>query len=370
MKRLIVNTKSKKYPIFIGQDILCKFNHFKKKYAKNSKKILVISSNRIPKKYLTNLRTNLKDSKCYNIILPDGEQIKQSVYIIKITNLLSKYNFNRNDCIVALGGGVIGDLAGFASSIFKRGINFVQVPTTLLSQVDSSVGGKTGINNKFGKNVIGSFYQPNFVLIDINTLYSLPQREMVAGFAEILKYSMILDKKFFNWLFKNGKKIIEQKNQRLISTAIYKSCKYKSFVVSKDERENDYRAILNFGHTFAHAIETITHYSKKIIHGEAVLIGMILASRLSCKLGYLKKKELEDIIKLFKKFNFNYSYKKFVNKQNANNIFKIMNNDKKSDGKKIKIVILKKIGKSLVIKTTLNKTFIPLIKEDLKNGKY
>jgi 3-dehydroquinate synthase len=369
MKTYLVNTKSKKYPIFIGKNILIKFCKLKEKYLNNTKKILIITSKNIPKKYFLKIKKNLKNTECYTIILPNGERIKQFDQIIKITDLLSKYNFNRKDCVVALGGGVIGDLSGFAASIFKRGINFVQIPTTLLSQVDSSVGGKTGINNSHGKNLIGTFYQPNFVLIDTDTLHSLPKREMVAGFAEILKYSLILDKTFFNWLYKNGKKILS-KNYNLISHAIYKSCKFKAYVVKKDEKEKNLRAILNYGHTFAHAIETINNYSKKIIHGEAVLIGMMLAARLSNHMKYLSSKDLSDIKEIYKQLKLNYNYKNFVNKKNIKKIFKIMSNDKKSNGKTINIILLKKIGSAIIKKTSLEKTFFPLINQDLKNGKY
>ena len=369
MKTYLVNTKSKKYPIFIGKNILIKFCKLKEKYLNNTKKILIITSKNIPKKYFLKIKKNLKNTECYTIILPNGERIKQFDQIIKITDLLSKYNFNRKDCVVALGGGVIGDLSGFAASIFKRGINFVQIPTTLLSQVDSSVGGKTGINNSHGKNLIGTFYQPNFVLIDTDTLHSLPKREMVAGFAEILKYSLILDKAFFNWLYKNGKKILS-KNYNLISHAIYESCKFKAYVVKKDEKEKNLRAILNYGHTFAHAIETINNYSKKIIHGEAVLIGMMLAARLSNHMKYLSSKDLSDIKEVYKQLKLNHNYKNFVNKKNIKKIFKIMSNDKKSNGKTINIILLKKIGSAIIKKTSLEKTFFPLINQDLKNGKY
>ena len=372
MKTLIVKTKTKNYPIFIGKSILKKFRNYQKKYIKNSNKLLVISTKKIPKKYFNNLIKNIKKENIYTCIFPDGEKIKQSSYLIKITNLLSKNNFSRNDCIIALGGGVVGDLSGYAASIFKRGIKFVQVPTTLLSQVDSAVGGKTAINNSYGKNIIGTFYQPNFVLIDTDTLNTLPKREIFAGFAETLKYSLILDKKFFNWLKKNGTKILQNKSnsRNIILVAIYKSCVLKSKIIKKDEFENNYRAILNFGHTFAHAIETAANYSRKIIHGEAVLIGMMLAARLSTHLGYLKNNDLKAIINIYEKLKLNFKYEKFVTLRNINNIFRIMLNDKKSFGKKTKIILLKKIGQSFIKETTLKKSFIPLIKKDIKNGNY
>ncbi len=371
MKILKVKTKSKSYPIFIGNNILKNFSKLQRKYLNNSKKILVITNGNIPSRYLVEIKKGLnKNMMLIKLSLPDGEKIKNNNYVNKITNLLSKHNFGRQDVVVALGGGVIGDLAGFSASIFKRGINFVQVPTTLLSQVDSSVGGKTGINNNYGKNLIGTFYQPNFVLIDISTLKSLPKREVTAGFAEVLKYSLILDKNFFNWLNVNGDKILALKDNSTIETAIYKSCKYKAYVVNKDEKEQNLRAILNFGHTFGHAVETANGYSKKIIHGEAVLIGMMVAAKLSCKLGYLSKIELNKIINLYQRLNLNFRYKKFVYAKNIKKITNIMSNDKKADGEKIKIILLKKIGKSIIKETTLKKTFIPLIANDMQNGIY
>ena len=370
MKTLIVKTKTKNYPIFIGNNILKQFYKYKKKYLKNSNKLLIVSTKKIPKKNFKVLIKNMKKENIYTCILPDGEKIKEISYLTKITDLLSKNNFNRNDCVVALGGGVIGDLSGYAASIYKRGIKFVQVPTTLLSQVDSAVGGKTAINNSYGKNIIGTFYQPIFVLIDTDTLNTLPKREIFAGFAEILKYSLILDRNFFNWLKKNGATILGNKNKNIISSAIYKSCMLKSKIVKKDEFENNYRAILNFGHTFAHAIETVSNYSRKIIHGEAVLIGMMLAARLSTHLGYLKNNDLKAIKNIYVKLKLNFKYEKFVTVKNMNNIFRIMLNDKKSIGKKTKIILLKKIGRSFIKETTLKESFIPLIKKDIKNGNY
>ena len=370
MKILNVHTLSKKYPIFIGNNILSKFHSLQRKFLKKTKKVLVVTSKNIPSKYTLELKRKITNAKVFSISLPDGERIKSDKYLFQITNILSKNNFSREDCLIALGGGVIGDLSGFAASIYKRGINFVQIPTTLLSQVDSSVGGKTGINNQFGKNLIGTFYQPSFVLIDSQTLKTLPYREMVAGFAEILKYALILDKKFFEWLEKNGEVILKRKNFKIIEQAIYQSCRHKAFVVKKDEKEKNIRAILNFGHTFAHALETVTNYSKTIIHGEAVLIGMVVASRLSSQLGYLPSAELKKIINLYNQLNLKFSYSKIVKNKNLKKVFTIMNNDKKSDGKNIKIILLKKIGSFIIKETTLKKSFIPLIEKDLKNGIY
>ena len=373
MKILRVTTKNEAYPVYIGQNILKSFNKYQKKFLKNSNKILVITTANIPNKYFSQIKKSLtknKKIKLIKLVLPEGEKIKNNNFLLKITNLLSKENFDRKDALVALGGGVIGDLSGFAASIFKRGINFVQIPTTLLSQVDSSVGGKTGVNNNYGKNLVGTFYHPKFVLIDTNTLSTLPKREIIAGFAEILKYSLIMNAKFFLWLKNNGKNIINKGNHKIISKAIYESCKCKAIIVKKDEKENHLRAILNFGHTFAHALETVTGYSKKLIHGEAVLIGMMVASRLSNKLKMLSNVELQKIYQIYELLNLSYKYKKFVHRKNVNQIFRTMANDKKSEGSKINIILLKKIGVAKIKKLTLKKTFIPLILNDLKDGRY
>ena len=371
MKTLIVKTKTKNYPIFIGKSILKKFHDYQKKYIKNSNKLLIISTKKIPKKYFKKLIKNIKKENIYTCIFPDGEKIKESSYLIKITNLLSKNNFSRNDCIIALGGGVVGDLSGYAASIFKRGIKFVQVPTTLLSQVDSAVGGKTAINNSYGKNIIGTFYQPNFVLIDTDTLNTLPKREFFSGFAEILKYSLILDKKFFNWLKKNGKSILrnKSKNKNIISVAIYKSCMLKSRIVKKDEFENNYRAILNFGHTFAHAFENLINYdSKKLIHGEAVAIGMACAFKLSTHMNLCSKKEAKRCIELISKFNLPTKLKDIKGiKISSKKLLDKFYLDKKVKNGKITLILSNGIGSALikndVNEKTLNKFLNELINE-------
>ena len=193
---------------------------------------------------------------------------------------LLKNNFNRSDLVIGVGGGITGDLTGFVASIFKRGINFINIPTTLLSQADAAIGGKTAVNSRYGKNLLGSFYQPKFVLNDTEFLKSLPRKEIICGYAEILKHSIIKDKKLFKWLKKNTQDLFLKRTEKLIY-AIIKSCKIKLSVVMKDVNEKGLRMILNFGHTFAHAIEVKNNYSNNISHGEAVLSGMILATRLS-----------------------------------------------------------------------------------------
>ena len=368
-KKINIRTEGGSYPILIGNNILKNFNKNYLQFCSKSKKILFITNTKIPNRYFYSIKKTLpKKSECFIINIPSGEKNKNLLEVNKILNFLTTHNFDRNDTVAALGGGVVGDTAGFAASIFKRGINFIQVPTTLLSQVDSSVGGKTGVNNSYGKNLIGTFYHPKFVLIDIAVLDSLPKREMVSGFAEILKYSLIMNKKFFLWLCKEGTNIINRKNTLSILKAIEISCKSKSIIVGKDEKEKGLRAILNFGHTLGHALESHLKYSNKLNHGEAVIIGMMAASIVSHKKNFLKNQELKAIKDLYQKLGLNDSFKSYIRNNQLNNFFKIMKKDKKNNSKNINLILLKKIGKAFIYKTTLEKTLIPFVKSELKNA--
>lgn len=368
-KKINIRTEGDTYPILIGKNILKNFNKNYLQFCSKSKKILFITNTKIPNRYFYSIKKTLpKKSECFIINIPSGEKNKNLLEVNKILNFLTTHNFDRNDTVAALGGGVVGDTAGFAASIFKRGINFIQVPTTLLSQVDSSVGGKTGVNNSYGKNLIGTFYHPKFVLIDIAVLDSLPKREMVSGFAEILKYSLIMNKKFFLWLCKEGTNIINRKNTLSILKAIEISCKSKSIIVGKDEKEKGLRAILNFGHTLGHALESHLKYSNKLNHGEAVIIGMMAASIVSHKKNFLKNQELQVIKDLYQKLDLNDSFKSYIRNNQLNSFFKIMKKDKKNNSKNINLILLKKIGKAFIYKTTLEKTLIPFVKSELKNA--
>ena len=253
-------------------------------------------------------------------------------------------NFNRNDILISLGGGILGDYSAFAASIIKRGINFINIPTTLLAQVDSSIGGKTGVNTSQGKNLIGSFYQPKLVLSDIETLKSLPQRELICGYAEILKHSLILKNNFFKWLKINSGSLLKNRNLNLLKTAVIESCKIKLHFVNKDVFEKNVRMILNFGHTFAHAIEAQNKYSKRINHGEAVIMGMMMATKFS----YLKKvcnlNTVNELEKIYQSNKLDYNIKKFFKMSEHKKIAKYMGSDKKNNDKKINLILLKKIG--------------------------
>ena len=258
--------------------------------------------------------------------------------------LLSK-NFNRTDLVIGVGGGITGDTVGFVASIYKRGINFINIPTTLLAQVDSAIGGKTGINTSYGKNLVGSFYQPKLVLSNTTFIDSLPKKEMICGYAEILKHAIIKDKNFFYWLKKNTKSILSKKSNQLIY-AIKKSCEIKMFFVEKDVNEKNMRMVLNFGHTFAHAIEVKNNYSSKITHGEAVLSGMILATRLSvikkiCSLNVLKQ-----ILNIYLQNNLTYTIKKYSKQIEINKLIPYLKNDKKNNDDKINFILLRNIGQT------------------------
>jgi len=278
--------------------------------------------------------------------LNTSEKTKTLYVANKIIEQLLKDNFNRSDCIIAFGGGILGDLSAFISSVAKRGLKFINIPTTLLSQVDASIGGKTGINTSQGKNLIGTFYQPDFVLSDISIIKSLPQRELVSGYGEILKHALISDRKFFFWLSKNGKKIVIQKNNKFLINAIIKSCKIKSAIVKKDEKEKNLRMILNFGHTFAHGFEAAKNYSKELNHGEAVLLGMLIACDYSNEKKLLSDKELLLIKRHYGDLGLFTSMKKYFKKSKINKIVNFMKKDKKNTSSSINLILLKKIGET------------------------
>jgi len=345
--RIIVKTNNKNYPIMIGENIIEKTGNLISTQIPNCKKIALIIDNKVPKKILTQVKNSIKNFDNLYIKLNTSEKIKNFKIVGKLINKLLKKNFHRNDCLIALGGGVLGDIAGLIASLVKRGIKFINIPTTLLSQVDSSVGGKTGVNSRYGKNLIGSFYQPEMVISDTSTLSSLPKREVVCGYAEILKHALILDKKLFFWLQKNGKKILNLNNKVVIQRAIYQSCKIKAKIVEKDEKEKGLRKILNFGHTFGHAFEATTNFSNKINHGESVLLGMLCASEFAYRNKILKNKDLNLIKEHYSILNLPNKLDDYFTKKDVKNIIQFMKSDKKNFDSKIKLILINKIGKTL-----------------------
>jgi 3-dehydroquinate synthase/shikimate kinase/3-dehydroquinate synthase len=265
-----------------------------------------------------------------------------------------------------MGGGITGDLGGFAASLFKRGLKFINIPTTLLSQVDSSVGGKTGINTKFGKNQIGSFYQPKLVISDTSILKTLPKREIICGYGEILKHSLIADKKFFKYLDKNITNILKLKSP-FIEKTIFESCKIKKKVVEKDEKEKNLRKILNFGHTFAHAYEATLGFSKKLNHGEAVILGMNTALKFSHTKNFLKKHEYNLVVSHMIKSKLPNSIKNYFSSKDVKKIISFMIKDKKNFTKNINLILLKKIGYPIINMAYKEKYLKIFLNNELKN---
>ena len=325
--KLQVNTGNQKYPIFIGKDILTKINIILKKNFINFNQCLIVVDKNVPKKLISKVLNSLSHKKISIHYFNANEKNKNQKSIDKILFILLEKNFSRNDCVISIGGGITGDVSSFAASIFKRGLKFVNMPTTLLSQVDSSIGGKTGINNKYGKNLIGSFYQPSLVISDINFLRSLPKREIVCGYGEILKHALILNLK-----------------SPLIEKTIFKSCSIKKKVVETDEKEMGIRKILNFGHTFAHAYEATLGYSKKLNHGEAVILGIKTATKFSFLSKILNLREFDLIENHLKKLNLPRNIKKFFSIKDLNKILFFMRKDKKNITNKLNLVLLKRIG--------------------------
>ena len=347
MKTQIINFKgiNQSYSIFIGSNTLNLLPRKIKTLCPKTKKIALIIDTKIPNKFKKIIKTKLKNYDLLILPFTANERNKSLKKVNFYLNKILAKNLNRSDLIISLGGGITGDVSGFIASIFKRGVNFINIPTTLLAQVDSAIGGKTGVNSHQGKNLIGSFYQPRLVLSDTSFLNSLPKKEMVCGYAEILKHSLIKDQNFFNWLKKNTKNILLKKSKELVY-AIKKSCQIKMHFVNKDVNEKNLRMILNFGHTFAHAIEVKNNYSKKITHGEAVLSGMILASKLSLIKKVCSIKMLDEIKQIYRDNNLSYTYEKYSKLNLISSLIPLLKNDKKNNDEKINFILLKKIGKT------------------------
>jgi 3-dehydroquinate synthase len=364
--KLKINTKTQKYPIIIGSNIIFNISKIIKDNSINFKKCLVIIDKNIPKKIISQIKKSLNRKKIYIHFFKANEINKNTSNVNKILDILLNKNFSREDCLISVGGGITGDISGFAASLFKRGLKFINIPTTLLSQVDSSIGGKTGVNTKYGKNLIGSFYQPNLVISDIQFLKTLPSREIICGYGEILKHSLIANRNFFNFLNKNTKKIINLKSP-FIEKAIFESCKIKKNVVEKDEKEKNLRKILNFGHTFAHAYEASLGYSKKLNHGEAVILGMKTALIFSLKNNILKKDEFQSINNHITNSKLPSNIKKFFKTKDLKKIMSFMLKDKKNYSDKISLVLLKKIGSPIIDKEYNKKNLSLFLKKELSN---
>jgi len=365
--KLFIETKSERYPILIGRNLISRLSNLLKKNSITFKKCLFVIDKSIPRKNLIKMIDSFENIDVHKFEFYANEKNKNQKTVNKILNILLNKNFSRNDCLISIGGGITGDVSGFAASLFKRGLKFVNVPTTLLAQVDSSIGGKTGVNTKHGKNLIGSFYQPKIVVSDVEFLNTLPFREIICGYGEILKHSIIANKKFYLFLNRNVDNILRLKSP-LIEKSIYESCKIKKLVVEKDERELGMRKILNFGHTFAHAYEASLNFSRKLNHGEAVILGIKSAFNFSLERKIFKKKEFNQILNHLNKSGFPQSLKGYFSLSDVNKIVSFMLRDKKNNSEKIKLMLIKKIGGPIVEKEFSQQIIGKFLKKCLINS--
>ncbi|WP_296238506.1 3-dehydroquinate synthase [Psychrobacter sp. UBA5136] len=354
---LTVQTQSHDYPIIITENSRTensKLSSSENVAKKNSmasqiasyitgRQVLIVTNDTVAPLYLQALQEALAADFTVNVcVLPDGEQYKNQTSINQIYDALMAAHFNRDVTLIALGGGVVGDMTGFAAASFMRGVNFIQIPTSLLSQVDSSVGGKTGINHPQGKNMIGAFWQPQMVLADMSTLKTLPARELSAGLAEVIKYALIMDVEFLTWLEQNLPAMMAL-DLAVLGEAVKRCCQYKADIVAQDERESGVRALLNFGHTFGHVIETHEGYGNWL-HGEAVAAGMVQAAELSQKIGWLTSADVERIKRVLTLANLPIT-PPTIDVQTA---LGLMGHDKKVKHGQIRLILLKSLGSAVL----------------------
>ncbi len=342
MHTLHVELGERTYPIYIGRDLFTGSGLLATHIS--GRQAAIVSNETVAPLYVDKVRSALGECDLLSeIVLPDGEQYKTLGTLHIIFDRLLAEGHNRSTTLIAVGGGVVGDMTGFAAACYQRGVNFVQVPTTLLAQVDSSVGGKTGVNHPLGKNMIGAFYQPECVLIDTDTLQSLPTRELSAGLAEVVKYGLISDEPFYRWLHEHMPNLLAREEAAL-AEAIERCCSNKAAVVAADERESGVRALLNLGHTFGHAIETAQGYGSWL-HGEAVAAGLCLAARLSAQIGWIAQREVMALEQLLKRMALPTTA---PDNMDAARFMQLMARDKKVVDGQLRLVLLKAIGDAVI----------------------
>jgi 3-dehydroquinate synthase len=341
--QITIDLGERSYPVIIGSGLLNKANEILSPYISASQ-VCIVSNEVVAPIYLETLEKQLSESfRVSHVILPDGEVHKNLEALNHIFSSLLEEGCNRDVTLIALGGGVVGDMTGFAAASFMRGVNFIQIPTTLLAQVDSSVGGKTGVNHRLGKNMIGAFYQPKCVVADVATLNTLPERELSAGLAEVIKYGLIQNQKFLYWLKDNMTKLLA-KDEEALAEAVKVSCESKAYVVAEDEKEKGLRAILNLGHTFGHAIEAYYQYDT-YLHGEAVAIGTAMALNLSCALGMISEEDKTLSEKILASAQLPLKTKAFIE---PSRLLEFMKVDKKAQGGQIRLVLLQALGEAKI----------------------
>lgn len=341
MYTLTVELGERSYPIYIGSALFERADLLQPHIR--GQQVLIVSNDVVAPLYLSQLKSMLLDKHCDVIVLPDGEHTKNLDTLNLIFDQLLVNRHERSTTLIALGGGVTGDMAGFAAAVYQRGVNFIQIPTTLLSQVDSSVGGKTGVNHALGKNMIGAFYQPQCVLADIDVLHSLPLRELRAGLAEVIKYGLLGNAAFFIWLEQNIDALLARDVESL-AYAVRICCEEKARIVAADEKEGGLRAMLNLGHTFGHAIESAMGYGNWL-HGEAVAAGMVMAADLSCRLGWLAPADARRARALIERAGLPVAPPTSIT---AEQFLELMSVDKKVQSGKIRFVLLRSIGEAVL----------------------
>jgi len=340
MERLRIDLGERSYPIMIGPGLLQDADLVGGSVA--ARDVLVVTNTTVAPLYLARLERSLEGKRVASVALPDGEQYKTLETLARVFDALVERRLNRDACVVALGGGVVGDMAGFAAACYQRGVDYVQVPTTLLAQVDSSVGGKTGVNHPGGKNLIGAFHQPRAVIADTDTLATLPPRELRAGLAEVIKYGLIADVGFLGWIEAHLDALLRLDGAAL-AHAIRRACEVKAEIVAEDEREHGRRALLNLGHTFGHAIETATGYGEWL-HGEAVGTGMLMAADLSCRVGWIGAADVTRIRVLLERAGLPVAAPPI----GAARALELMGMDKKVLAGRIRLVLMRKVGEGVV----------------------
>lgn len=366
-KNEIVRVKlgKRSYDIVIGEHLLAEAG---KRIAKlkPGTAVAIVTDGNVAHHYLAALEQSLEAAnlRYRSVLLSPGESTKSFGELQKVAEAILEARIERGDLVIALGGGVIGDLAGFAASVVRRGVGFVQIPTSLLAQVDSSVGGKTGINSPQGKNLIGAFHQPALVLADLTTLDTLPPREFRAGYGEVAKYGLINDAKFFAWLEKNWRAVFKGGAARM--KAVATSCKAKAAIVARDERETGDRALLNLGHTFGHALEAATGYSDRLLHGEGVALGTVLAFRLSAKRKLCKPADVARVVKHFESVGLPTKLSQIPGElPGPEHLLSLMMQDKKVSRGKLVFILAKGIGKAFIAKDVEEETVLELLREAL-----
>lgn len=351
MPTLTVNLGERSYPIYIEAGVL-QHTEILHRHI-HGKQVMIVTNNQLAPLYLSTLQKQLADYQCNVVIVPDGESYKTLEQTQHIISELITHHHERSTTLIALGGGVIGDITGFTAAIYLRGVNFLQIPTSLLAQVDAAIGGKTAVNHALGKNLIGAFYQPQCVIIDPNTLLTLPDRELRAGLAEVIKYGLLADETFFTWLENNIEKLLSRDMPSLIH-AIQQSCEIKSRIVSQDERDEGIRAFLNLGHTFAHAIEQLTEYSW--LHGEAVAAGIIAALKISQYHGNFTVSQTERVSTLLEKAGLPVTLPSF----STSKYLEVMQRDKKIKQGNLSFILLHEMAKPYIAQLepeVINKAF-------------